>query len=67
MGDGPNVLIIVGNVQPTIQMCMVEAIVGETTQVHGKELDKDDGIMMSLDSELDHNVVIVVHAHIPLH
>jgi hypothetical protein len=37
---------------------MAGAIVGETTQVHGKELGKGDGATMSLDSELNHNVVI---------
>jgi hypothetical protein len=45
-------------------MCMVKTIVGETTQVHGREWGRHDGVMMSLDSELDHNVVIVAHAHI---
>ncbi len=48
-------------------MCMAKAIVGEITKVHGKELGRSDGVMMSLDSELDHNVVTMVHAHIPLH
>ncbi len=47
-----------GSIQPVIQMCMAGAIVGETTQVHGKELGKGDGATMSLDSELNHNVVI---------
>ncbi len=56
----------IGNVQPTIQMCMVEAIVGEIAQVHGKELGKGDGITMSLDSEVNHNVVTMVDAHILL-
>jgi len=45
---------------------MVEAIVGEIAQVHGKELGKGDGITMSLDSEVNHNVVTMVDAHILL-
>jgi hypothetical protein len=45
---------------------MAEAIVGETTQVHGKELGKGDGATMSLDSELNHNVITMVDAHILL-
>ncbi len=65
-GDGYNVITIVGSVQRTTQMCMAEAVVGEIAQVHGKELGKGDGVMMSLDSELDHNGVVVAHAHIPL-
>ncbi|CAM6066299.1 unnamed protein product [Sphagnum tenellum] len=36
-GDGSDVMTAVGSVQPTAQMCMAEAIVGETAQVHGKE------------------------------
>jgi hypothetical protein len=29
-GDGSDVITIVGSVQPIIQMCMAEAIIGET-------------------------------------
>ncbi len=60
-------IIAVGSVQPIAQMCMAKTIVGEITEVHGKELGRGDGVMMSLDSELDHNVVTMAHAHIPLH
>ncbi len=56
----------IGSVQPTIQMCMAEAIVGEIAQVHGKELGRGDGARMSLDSELNHSVVTMVDAHILL-
>ncbi len=56
----------IGSVQPTTQMCMAEAIVGETAQVHGKELGRGDGTTMSFDSELNHNVVTMVDAHILL-
>jgi len=56
----------IGSVQPTTQMCMVETIVGETVQVHGKELGRGDGATMSLDTELNHIVVIMVDAHIHL-
>jgi hypothetical protein len=45
---------------------MAKAIVGEPTQVHGKELGKGDGATMSLDSELNHNVVTMADAHILL-
>ncbi len=65
-GDGSDVMTAVGSVQPTAQMCMAEAIVGETAQVHGKELGRGDGATTSLNSELDHNVVTMAHAHIPL-
>jgi hypothetical protein len=45
---------------------MTETIISETAQIHGKEWGRSDGATMSLDSELDHNVVIVAHAHKPL-
>jgi hypothetical protein len=54
----------IGSVQPTTQMCMAEAIVGETAQVQGKELGRGDGATMSLDNELNHNVFTMVDAHI---
>jgi len=65
-GNGSNVFTIVGSVQPKIRMCMTETIISETAQIHGKEWGRNDGATMSLDSELDHNVVIVAHAHKPL-
>ncbi|CAM6010122.1 unnamed protein product [Sphagnum balticum] len=65
-GDDSDVMTADGSVQATAEKCTAEANVGETAQVHGKELGRGDGAMMPLDSELDHNVVTVAHAHIPL-
>jgi hypothetical protein len=59
-------MIAIGSVHPTTQMCMAETIVGETVQVHGKELGRGDGATMSLDSEFNHIVVTMVDAHILL-
>ncbi|CAK9233337.1 unnamed protein product [Sphagnum troendelagicum] len=65
-GDDSDVMTADGSVRATAEKCTAEANVGETAQVHGKELGRGDGAMMPLDSELDHNVVTVAHAHIPL-
>jgi hypothetical protein len=43
---------------------MAKTIVGETTQIHAKELGRGDGAIMSLHSELNDNVVTLADAHI---
>jgi hypothetical protein len=43
---------------------MAKTIVGETTQIHGKELGRGDGAIVSLHSELNDNVVTLADAHI---